>query len=182
MKRSDAIRFQEIAYQILQKAGIVITPEEKAGIEIADCGFDDIENCGLQVVVYENNDRYCAKELIQFPRQLCPEHRHPPIDDINIGKQETFRCRWGELYLYVEGDPTPDPKARILDKYRSYLTVWKEIILKPGDQYTLPANTKHWFQAGDEGCVVSEFSSASTDDADIFTDPRVQRIPSIDPD
>ena len=120
--------------------------------------------------------------IIQFPRQLCPEHRHPPIDEKNDGKQETFRCRWGELYLYVEGAPTPDPKAKILGMYRPYLSVWKEIVLTPGDQYTLPANTKHWFQAGDEGCVVSEFSSASVDEADIFTDPRVRRIPSIDLD
>jgi len=104
------------------------------------------------------------------------------IDEKNIGKQETFRCRWGELYLYMEGEPTPDPKARVLEKFREYLTVWKEIVLRPGEQYTLPADTKHWFQAGDDGCVVSEFSSASIDEEDIFTDPRVQRIPKIEPD
>jgi len=182
MKQSEVARLQERTYKILQKAGIVITPVEKKNIEIADLGLDDIESCGLQVVVYENNDRYCAKELIQFPRQLCPEHRHPRIDDKNIGKQETFRCRWGELYLYVEGEPTPDPKAQIQEKYREYLTVWKEIVLQPGDQYTLPVGTKHWFQAGDEGCVVLEFSSASIDEEDIFTDPRVRRITDIEPD
>ena len=182
MKRNEMAMLQERVYRMLRKAGIVITPEEKKSIEIADCGFDDIENCGLQVVVYENNDRYCAKELIQFPRQLCPEHRHPLIDEKNIGKQETFRCRWGELYLYVEGESTPDPKARVPEKYRKYLTVWKEIILRPGDQYTLPVDTKHWFQAGDEGCIVSEFSSASIDEEDVFADPRVRRIPEIEPD
>jgi len=47
---------------------------------------------------------------------------------------------------------------------------------------TLPVGTKHWFQAGDEGCVVSEFSSASIDEEDIFTDPRVRRITDIEPD
>jgi D-lyxose ketol-isomerase len=182
MKRAEVIELQEKVFQMLQKAGIVITPDEKKNIEIADLGLEDIENCGLQVVVYENNDRYCAKELIQLPRQLCLEHRHPPVDANNIGKQETFRCRWGELYLYVEGDPTPDPKAQVPEKYREHLTVWKEIVLRPGDQYTLPVDTRHWFQAGEEGCVVSEFSSASTDEEDIFTDPRVRRIPKIDPD
>lgn len=182
MKNSDVIKLRERTGRMLQRAGIVITPEEKENIEIADCGFDDIENCGLQVVVYENNDRYCAKELILFPRQLCPEHRHPPIDEKNIGKQETFRCRWGELYLYVEGEPTPGPKAQVSEKYRKYLTVWKEVILRPGAQYTLPVNTKHWFQAGDDGCVVSEFSAASTDEEDVFTDPHVRRIPEIEPD
>jgi D-lyxose ketol-isomerase len=182
MKKSEVTKLREKVYLMLQKAGIVITPEEKNNIEIADCGFDDIENLGIQVVVYENNDRYCAKELILFPRQLCPEHRHPPIDERNTGKQETFRCRWGELYLYVEGEPTLDPSAGVKEKYRTYLTVWKEIVLLPGDQYTLPADTKHWFQAGDDGCVVSEFSSASTDEEDVFTDPHVRRIPEVEPD
>ena len=181
MKRAEVIELQERIFQMLQKAGIVITPEEKKRIEIADLGLGDIKNCGLQVVVYENNDRYCAKELIQFPRLLCPEHRHPRIDANNIGKQETFRCRWGELYLYVKGEPTPEPRAQVPEKYRKYLTVWKEIILRPGDQYTLPVDTKHWFQAGGEGCIVSEFSSASTDEEDVFTDPRIRRIPEIDP-
>ena len=86
MKRAEVIELQERIFQMLQKAGIVITPEEKKRIEIADLGLGDIKNCGLQVVVYENNDRYCAKELIQFPRQLCPEHRHPRIDANNKKK------------------------------------------------------------------------------------------------
>lgn len=182
MKQREASRLKEEAYKMLQKAGIVITPEEKEMMEIADFGLGDIENCGLQIVVYENNDRYCAKELILFPRQMCPEHRHPPIGKKNVGKKETFRCRLGEVYLYVEGESTPDPKAKIPKKYREYLTVWKQIVLRPGQQHTLPADTKHWFQAGDEGCVVSEFSSASIDEEDVFTDPHIQRIPELEPD
>lgn len=182
MKRNEVAKLREKVYFMLQKAGIVIKPDEIKNIEIADCGFDDIDKIGLQVVVYENNNRYCAKELILFPRQLCPEHRHPRIDEKNIGKQETFRCRWGELYLYVEGKPTLNPSAQVPEKYRTYLTVWKEIVFQPGDQYTLPVDTKHWFQAGDDGCVVSEFSSASTDEEDVFTDPRVRRLPEIELD
>jgi D-lyxose ketol-isomerase len=50
-----------------------------------------------------------------------------------------------------------------------------EIELNPGDQYTIPADTLHWFQAGDEGAIVSEFSSTSRDESDHFTDPRIQR-------
>ena len=47
--------------------------------------------------------------------------------------------------------------------------VWHEIVLKPGEQYTLAPNTLHWFQAGPEGAIVSEFSSSSRDRFDIFT-------------
>jgi D-lyxose ketol-isomerase len=177
VKLSEAKKLRERTYQMLREANIVITPEERAKIEIADFGLDDIYNMGLQLVVYENNDRYCAKELVLFPRQTCPEHRHPPLNDRNIGKQETFRCRWGEVYLYLEGIRTKDPKAVIPRKYKDYFQVWKEIILKPGDQFTLPPNTRHWFQAGDNGAIVSEFSSTSSDETDIFTDPNINRIP-----
>jgi D-lyxose ketol-isomerase len=38
----------------------------------------------------------------------------------------------------------------------------------------------HWFQAGPEGAVVSEFSSASDDESDIFTNPNILRETRID--
>ena len=162
--------------ELLRKARVRLTPLEKDNIEVSDLGLGDLRHVGLQVVVYENNDRYCAKELVLLPRQICPEHKHPPIDQRNIGKQETFRCRWGEVYLYVAGDRAPKPKARVPAKHREHLKVWHEIIMRPGDQYTIPPNGLHWFQAGDNGAVISEFSSTSTDERDVFTDPRVRRV------
>ena len=33
----------------------------------------------------------------------------------------------------------------------------------------------HWFQAGPEGAVVSEFSTQSRDDLDVFSDPQIVR-------
>ena len=48
-------------------------------------------------------------------------------------------------------------------------------MLKPGEQYTLPPDTLHWFKGGVEGAVVSEFSTHSDDASDIFTDPNIQR-------
>jgi D-lyxose ketol-isomerase len=58
-------------------------------------------------------------------------------------------------------------------------TVWCEVVLRPGEQWTIPSNTLHWFQAGDEGAVVSEFSTRSRDEYDIFTDPEIRRAPVI---
>jgi D-lyxose ketol-isomerase len=92
---------------------------------------------------------------------------------------ETFRCRWGTVWLYTEGEPTATPKARVPAGSEKYYTVFREIELNPGDQYTIPPNTLHWFQSGDEGAIVSEFSSTSRDETDIFTDPRIKRIPEI---
>lgn len=161
---------------ILDGHQIALTADEEANIEIVELGLGELERTGLQIVTYVNNDRYCAKELVLFPNQTCPEHRHPPVG-ASPGKMETFRCRSGVVWLNVEGDPTPNRKAVVPAGSEAYYTVFHEIELHPGDQFTIPPNTLHWFQAGWEGAVVSEFSSPSRDEFDVFTDPRIVRVP-----
>jgi len=145
---------RERAAAMLVEVGIVLTPQERERIEIADFGLGRLEEVGLQIVVYVNTDRVCAKELVLFPHQRCPEHRHPPFED-QPGKEETFRVRRGAVHLHVEGAG--------------------DIELGPGEQYTIPPNTLHWFEARDEGAIVSEFSTTSRDALDVFTDPGIMR-------
>ena len=145
---------RERAAAMLDEAGIVLTPRERESIEIADFGLGRLEEIGLQIVVYVNTDRVCAKELVLFPHQRCPEHRHPPVDG-ELGKEETFRVRRGAVHLHVDGAD--------------------DILLGPGDQYTVPPNTLHSFEAGDDGAIVSEFSTTSRDALDVFTDPGILR-------
>ena len=95
------------------------------------------------------------------------------------GQNTSERRRWGTVCLHVEGKPAAAPACRPPAGRESAYTVWQEIALNPGDQYTISPNTRHWFQAGDEGAVVSEFSTRSTDENDIFTDPESQRITKI---
>jgi len=176
--RSQLQSAQERAAKMLASAGIDITPMECQNIEVAEFGLGELERTGLELVVYVNTDRYCAKELILFPHQTCPEHRHPPNAG-EPGKMETFRCRWGRVWLYLEGEPTPNPQGRPPEGSEAYYTVFHEMILNPGEQYTILPNTLHWFQAGPEGAIVSEFSSTSRDESDVFTDSRIRRIPEI---
>jgi D-lyxose ketol-isomerase len=142
------------AAAMLADAGIVLTPLEREQIEIADFGLGRLDEVGLQIVVYVNTERVCAKELVLFPHQQCPEHRHPPVGG-EPGKEETFRVRRGHVHLHVEdaGD----------------------ILLAPGEQYTIPPDTLHSFEAGGEGAIVSEFSTTSRDALDVFTDPQIVR-------
>lgn len=164
------------ALEMYEKAHIILTPDEKANLEVADFGLGDLENTGLEIVTYINTERCCAKEMVLFPHQTCPEHIHAPFGEY-IGKQETFRCRYGLVYLYVDGEPAAHPQAQ---PPKGCYTVWHEIVLRPGEQFTMYPNTKHWFQAGDEGAVVSEFSTQSFDEYDIFSDPAIQRIPEVE--
>ncbi|GAE25345.1 D-lyxose isomerase [Halalkalibacter wakoensis JCM 9140] len=173
-KLEEQIRHETV--QALKSAGIVLTEKEIPQIEVADFGLHDIRTTGLQLYTYVNFPRYCAKDLVLLPNQTCPEHLHPPIDETNPGKQETFRCRKGTVYLYVEGDQSENRKGQPPKGDEEYYTAMHEIILKAGEQYTIPPNTKHWFQASEEGAIVSEFSSLSIDEKDVFTDPRIVRV------
>jgi len=153
ISRDELGEAQAYAAEQLAACGIVLTDAERHAIEVADFGLSRLREAGLMLLVYVNTDRYCAKELVLYPGQACPEHRHPPFDG-TPGKEETFRCRCGLVTLSVGG---------------------RELVLRPGEQFTIPPDTLHFFQAGPDGAVVSEFSSTSRDDLDVFTDPNVQR-------
>lgn len=175
-------KYEELASKTLEyfnNAKIVLTEEEKKNIEVADFGLNDIDNTGLELITYINTDRVCAKELVLLPHQTCPEHRHPDRAG-SKGKEETFRCRYGRVYLYVSGEAAANPYCKPPAGSEEYYTVWHEVVLNPGEQYTLVPNTLHWFQAGDEGAIVSEFSTNSEDESDIFTDVRIKRTPEVE--
>ena len=159
--------------QLYENAGIVLSSAEKENIEVSDMGLNDIEHVGIQIVTYVNTRRVCAKEIAMLPGQTCPEHRHPPLGKDNPGKEETFRCRYGRVYLYVEGESAETIDAAVPKE--GVFTVFNQIILRPGDQYTLNPNILHWFQAGGVGAVISEFSTRSTDEFDVFSDSRIIR-------
>lgn len=114
---------------LLAGCGIRLTDVEKREIELTDFGLADYPRSGLQLLTYINTPRYCAKELVLFPHQTCPEHLHPPFDD-TPGKQETFRCRWGEVYLFVDDD------ALTLNTERGA----QSVNLQPGSNSGIPAS------------------------------------------
>lgn len=179
MKREVYEKARKRALQYYEKAHIVLTDREKENVEVADFGLNRLDSTGLQLVTYVNTDRVCAKEMVLFPGQTCPEHIHVPFGDY-VGKEEVFRCRYGVIYLYVNGESTAAPKALPPAESAKYYTVFHEIVLNAGEQYTIVPGTKHWFQAGAGGAVVSEFSTTSYDEYDLFTDPNIKRIPTIE--
>jgi D-lyxose ketol-isomerase len=142
------------AVDALERAGVALANDDREALEVTDFGLGRLEEFGLQILTYVNTERVCAKELVLFPWQCCPEHRHPPVGD-DPGKEETFRCRVGEVEIHVEGR--------------------EPVELHPGEQVTVPPDTLHWFRAGPSGAVVSEFSTRSRDELDVFTDPQIVR-------
>lgn len=185
MKKSEMEQHRRRAMDYFDRAGIVLTPEEQQAIEVTDYNLDQFEDIGLYLLTYFNTGRASARELVLLPGQACPEHYHPPFEDEagpNPGKEETFRCRLGKVYLYVDGEPTPNPKCEPPEFRREYFKVGREVELNPGDQFTIYPGVKHWFRAGEEGAVVSEFSTRIRDEADVFTDPALTRFSTVEED
>ncbi len=176
LSKKDYEKYVARTLEYFEKAGIALTEKEKNSVEVVDWGLNEVEVNGLEIITYVNTERVCAKEMVLFPGQSCAEHYH--VDSYGQkGKEETFRCRYGTVYLYVDGEPTPNIKAKLPT---TKVSVFHEVILKPGEQYTIMPYTRHWFQAGDDGAVISEFSTRSTDETDRFTDERLVRATVIE--
>jgi D-lyxose ketol-isomerase len=169
---------QRRALDYMERAGVVLTDRERENISVADFGLSDLEHQGGQILTFFNTSRLSAKVIVLFPWQILPEHWHPAIEN-DIGKEEIMRVRWGEVYLYVPGESASQPKGRIPAGEERNFTVWHEVILKPGDQYIIPPQTVHWFQAGSDGAVIDDYSSSARDLQDGFTNPRAVRETKI---
>ncbi len=175
--KSDYEKNVKYVCKMFKKAKIKITEEEANKIEIADFGLGKLEKVGLQLLTYVNTDRVCAKEMALYPYQTCPEHWHVETNG-KEGKEETFRCRYGKVYLYVSGEGKKEDIHGVIPE--TPVTVYHEVILEEGEQYTIMPNTKHWFQAGSKGAIISEFSTHSTDETDVFTDKDIVRATEIE--
>ena len=94
MKHEKYNEMEQRAREFFKKAGITVLDSE--AVEVSDFGLDNVEEIGLQLTVYINTKRVCAKEMVLFPYQTCPEHKH--VESYGMpGKEETFRCRYGKL-------------------------------------------------------------------------------------
>lgn len=170
-ERKAEIREQYL--ELYRKAGIYLTGKEKASVGYWGYHLDR-EDIGSGGVNYFNSERCTAWELVMLPWQTIPQHLHPPVGSYP-GKEETFRCRYGSVHLFVEGESSKEIRGCIPKGRERYFTALHEIVLNQGEQYTLKPGTLHWFQGGENGCVVSEFSTVAMNGYDVYTDPDIQR-------
>ena len=143
--REEQRQAQAYAAEQLAAAGIELSERERVGSRWPTSGSRAREQ-GLR-----HADRYCAGAR-PLSRPGVPG-APPPAVRGHAGKEETFRCRRGLVRLRVGTERLSSARATS----------------------TIPPDTLHSFRAGPDGAVVSEFSSASRDELDVFTDPAVRR-------
>ncbi len=64
------------------------------------------------------------------------ESEHIEVADFGLGElettgleEETFRCQWGRVYLYVEGVATHNAAAKLPAGHEHAYTIWHEAAL-----------------------------------------------------
>lgn len=144
MKRNTILQYQQAARKILTAAGIPLP--DSAEIEIADFGKNRFEELGLALVVRVNEAEYCSKWLVLLPGQQCPAHYH-------ILKKETFFVHTGQCFLRADD---------------------RQLLLKPGDSYTLEPRVVHEFWS-DVETIVEEVSTHDENLDSYFIDPTLIR-------
>lgn len=168
---------KKAAASMILSAGIQISENETANIEIVDFGLNDLKKEGAQILTLVQTERISVKIIALFPHQTEPEHWHPRVGD-DPGKEETIRVVKGLLYLYTPGANTLKEGELPENKDKEY-SCRNELVMQVNDQVTLTPGTKHWFMAGNEGVVIYSYSTTARDILDKFTDPRVVRIAKI---
>lgn len=86
MEKTIYEQARQKALAIYEKAHIVLTSQEKANLEVADFGLNDLERTGLEIITYVNTERCCAKEWYSFRDKpvlniVMHQLREPPTSE-----------------------------------------------------------------------------------------------------
>jgi D-lyxose ketol-isomerase len=142
---------------MIDEAGILLTPEDRKKMTAADFGLSNIKIEGVQILTMFETDRIAGKILVLLPYQTEPEHWHPTVGE-DPGKEEIIRAVSGDLYFYIAGKDNM-LHGFIVDGKSNCYTMRNEVVLKPGKK----------------GAVMYSFSSKVTDLLDQFSDPDIVR-------
>jgi D-lyxose ketol-isomerase len=167
---------KRVYLDFLKQSGYPVNDTIAKKLFVTDFGLGRFTEAGLGVIVWWGDEKYNYSGLDAFllPGQIIPEHWHVKLKDVPE-KMEAWLVRYGEVYAYAEGVPTPNMKARLAPADAAHATVKSERILRVGDIAGISRPLeKHWMQAGPQGAVFTEFSTFHTGEAVKFTDPKVK--------
>jgi D-lyxose ketol-isomerase len=167
---------KRVYLDFLKKSGYPVNATIAKKLFVTDFGLGRFTEAGLGGIVWWGDEKYNFSGLDAFllPGQIIPEHWHVKTGNISE-KMEAWLVRYGEVYTYAEGVPTPKMQARPAAADAAHITVKSERILGVGDIAGISRPLeKHWMQAGPQGAVFTEFSTFHTGEAVKFTDPKIK--------
>ena len=140
-----------------------------------DFGLGKFTEVGMAGIFWVNNkkDNYFGHEIFLLPGQMIPEHKHVKTADAGP-KMEAWHPRYGWIYIYGEGAPTPGVEARIPESHKECAVARTEKKLLPGEVGMLAgAEQLHWMLAP-EGAIVTEYGTYHDANGLRFSHPKAK--------
>lgn len=140
-----------------------------------DFGLGKFTEVGMAGIFWMNNkeDNYFGHEIYLLPGQMIPEHKHVKTADAGP-KLEGWQPRYGWIYIYGEGTPTPGVEARIPESHKECAVARTEKKLMPGEVGMLAgAEQWHWMYAP-EGAIVTEYATYHDGNGLRFSHPKAK--------
>lgn len=143
---------------------------------VADFNLKNFVDVGMAGIfwIINTKHKYTGVEMFLLPGQSIPEHWHVATKDAST-KFESCHVRYGSITLFTEGEAKPDVADRIPQYQREIVKARKEKVLNPGEiGFAEKEGEKHWFKAGPEGAIMTEYATVHDGDGVRFSDPSIQ--------
>jgi D-lyxose ketol-isomerase len=142
---------------------------------VADFNLKNFVEVGMAGIFWIINpeQKYTGVEMFLLPGQSIPEHWHVATKDASP-KFESCHVRYGSITLFTEGEEAPGVEKRIPIYQRKIAKARKEKILTAGEiGFAEKEGEKHWFKAGPEGAIMTEYATVHDGAGVRFTDPSI---------
>lgn len=160
---------------LMEYHGYPVWPGLREKLWVSDYGLGHFTELGLGAVTFlnEHEGDYLGQDLYLLPNQMLPQHFHLATEKAGP-KMEGWHVRHGLSYVYGEGEPTENIKAKIPEFERDHVTVFHEDIVDPGETAKLGRPTApHWQFGGPEGAIISEYGTFHDNAGVGHTDPDI---------
>jgi D-lyxose ketol-isomerase len=172
----DVAAAKEAYYDMMRRFGYPIVDRLRTeDFWSLDFGMGKFLEVGMAGIFWVNNKEhnYFGHEIYLLPGQMIPEHAHVKTAEAGA-KLEAWQPRYGFIYIYGEGTPTPGVEERIPPSHKECAKARTEKILKPGEVAGLSKpEEKHWMRAGPEGAIVTEYATYHDGKGLRFSHPKV---------
>ena len=175
MSMPDKKPIQREYVDLLTHSGFPITDAELKAMAVNDFGLGNLHVEGFGFIDILRSARLRITLIALLPNQTLPQHVHPPYEG-EQGKEETIRCLAGQTKVYIRGKAS-NPDMLIPAGKDPFYTARQEIVLNPGEQYTVPPGIEHWFQGGPDGSVNICFQNRVDENQNRFWDPKSSGCP-----
>ncbi len=165
---------REAYYDMFRRFAYPISDRLRKEMWILDFGLGDFAHVGLAGIFWLNRQDYgyFGHEIYLLPGQMIAEHSHVATDK-GPAKMESWQPRRGMIYVFGEGEPTPELLTKVPKSQRKLIKSRHGKVLQVDETADLNRLTAwHSMVAGPEGALVTEYGTFHDMDGLKLSNPK----------